>query len=215
MSSKDYYKILSVKPNASAEEIKKAYRKLAFKYHPDRNPEDVVAETVFKEIAEAYEILSDKVKREDYHYKRFYTYNYTYKEKPTTTPQTILNEALKIKTLVEHADPFRMNQDAMLFKLEQLLEQSNIEMLKEENLPAINKNIFDALLAACKPLNYAHSLAAVDKLKMIPLGEDRSDLLTRFIAARKKADTWERYKSLIAIIVALLLCAIIFIVGRK
>ena len=71
MSSKDYYKILSVKPNASPEEIKQAYRRLAFKYHPDRNPEDTLAETVFKEIAEAYEILSDKEKREDYHYKRF------------------------------------------------------------------------------------------------------------------------------------------------
>jgi curved DNA-binding protein len=63
---KDYYEILEVKKNASAEEIKKQFRKLALKYHPDRNPGDLVAEAKFKEISEAYEVLGDKEKRAKY-----------------------------------------------------------------------------------------------------------------------------------------------------
>lgn len=63
---RDYYEILGVDRQASAEEIKKAYRKLALKYHPDRNPDDAEAETRFKEAAEAYEVLSSPEKRQRY-----------------------------------------------------------------------------------------------------------------------------------------------------
>ncbi len=66
MSKRDYYEILGVSKNAGEEEIKKAYRKLAIKYHPDKNPDDKVAEDKFKEAAEAYEILSNTEKRQRY-----------------------------------------------------------------------------------------------------------------------------------------------------
>lgn len=63
---KDYYEVLGVQKNATDEEIKKAYRKLAFAYHPDRNPDDKVAEAKFKEVNDAYQILSDPSKRRNY-----------------------------------------------------------------------------------------------------------------------------------------------------
>ncbi|MGK7940166.1 MAG: DnaJ C-terminal domain-containing protein [Crocosphaera sp.] len=66
MDYKDYYATLGVSKNASGEEIKKAFRKLAVKYHPDRNPDDKEAEERFKEISEAYEVLSDTDKRKKY-----------------------------------------------------------------------------------------------------------------------------------------------------
>jgi curved DNA-binding protein len=66
MEFKDYYKILGVEPTASTEEIKRAYRKLALQYHPDRNPGNKAAEERFKEIAEAYEVLADPEKRAKY-----------------------------------------------------------------------------------------------------------------------------------------------------
>ena len=66
MSKKDYYEILGVNKTASADEIKKSYRKVAMQYHPDRNPGDKSAEEKFKEAAEAYEILSDQDKRAQY-----------------------------------------------------------------------------------------------------------------------------------------------------
>ncbi len=66
MAGKDYYKILGVTKSASADEIKKAYRKLAMKYHPDRNKDNKDAETRFKDISEAYAVLSNKEKRKQY-----------------------------------------------------------------------------------------------------------------------------------------------------
>lgn len=66
MSKRDYYEILEVGKNATAEEIKKAYRKKAIQYHPDKNPGDKQAEENFKEAAEAYEVLSNPQKRQKY-----------------------------------------------------------------------------------------------------------------------------------------------------
>src|SRR2546423_12607964 len=63
---RDYYEILGVNKNATADEIKKAYRKVAMQYHPDRNPGDKTSEERFKEAAEAYEVLSDTDKKAQY-----------------------------------------------------------------------------------------------------------------------------------------------------
>src|SRR3546814_5928946 len=66
MSKRDYYEVLMVEKTVSEDGLKKAYRKLAMKYHPDRNPGDHTAEENFKEISEAYEVLTDAQKRAVY-----------------------------------------------------------------------------------------------------------------------------------------------------
>src|SRR2546421_12779152 len=66
MAKRDYYTVLGVNRDASEEDIKKAYRKLAMKHHPDRNPDSKGSEDKFKEAKEAYEMLSDPQKRDAY-----------------------------------------------------------------------------------------------------------------------------------------------------
>ena len=65
-TKRDYYQVLGVERTASAEEVKKAYRKLAVKFHPDKNPGDKAAEDKFKELGEAYEVVSNPDKRAAY-----------------------------------------------------------------------------------------------------------------------------------------------------
>src|SRR5215212_1687495 len=66
MSKRDYYEVLGVQRNATEAELKKAYRQMALKYHPDKNHDNKEAEEKFKEAAEAYEVLSDSTKRQRY-----------------------------------------------------------------------------------------------------------------------------------------------------
>ena len=66
MSKRDYYDVLGVSKSASESELKKAFKKLAMKYHPDRNPDDDSAAEKFKEAAEAYDVLSDPQKKSTY-----------------------------------------------------------------------------------------------------------------------------------------------------
>jgi molecular chaperone DnaJ len=66
MEKRDYYEVLGIIRSATEDEIKKAYRKQALKYHPDRNPGDAEAESKFKEATEAYEVLKDPSKRQRY-----------------------------------------------------------------------------------------------------------------------------------------------------
>ena len=66
MSKRDYYEVLGASKDASQQDLKKAYRRLAMKYHPDRNPDDQEAVAKFKEAKEAYEVLSDEQKRAAY-----------------------------------------------------------------------------------------------------------------------------------------------------
>jgi len=216
MSSKDYYQLLGVKPNASPEEIKRSYRKLALKYHPDKNPGDPLAEAVFKEIAEAYDVLSDEKRREDYHYKRSYAYDYKYATALVVTPQTILNDAIKLRKLVEKADPFRMNRDALLFQLQQILSAENLLLLSNEKQININNAIVAALLIASKPLQYTYSEIIAEQLYV--LSNDNTSLekeITEFLNAQRKKETWRRYKVVMALLAAIILCLIIFLINKR
>jgi len=98
MKFKDYYKILEVQSMADSEEIKKSYRKLALKYHPDKNPDDKQSEEKFKEIAEAYTVLSDPEKRKNY--DSFYGVS-------GTSGTTYTQKGSQSKTTTDETDSFR------------------------------------------------------------------------------------------------------------
>ena len=213
MSSKDYYKVLGVKPDASAEEIKRSYRRLALKYHPDKNPGDIVAEATFKEVVEAYEILSDSIKREDYHYKRFYTYNYKYKEKERLTPHSIVTAAQKLQKLVEAADPFRMNQEALFFQAEDIVNDNNLELLEKEGTATDRKTILSCLLVACGVMDFTFYGQMHEKLLRLA-DEASGKTVLQFYKKKKREANWIKYKMTGAIILAILMCLAIFFAAK-
>ena len=146
---KDYYKILGVKPNASQAEIKKAYRLLAVKYHPDKNGGDTVSEEHFKEVSESYIILGDTAKRNAYDYTKGHHKNYTWQSiegKPTPVTLLILFKRIKDKVLHNNG---KVNQQALFKVIDDLLSQENIRFLITVRDVATNNLIMDEILTCC------------------------------------------------------------------
>jgi curved DNA-binding protein len=125
MQFKDYYKILEVDSNATAEQIKKSYRRLAMTYHPDRNPNNPAAEEMFKEINEAYDVLSNAEKRKKFDLMRdgknntndFYTQNSTSTTNTSTTNNDDFDFEFFKKKKSEYSDFFNnFFRNSSLFK---------------------------------------------------------------------------------------------------
>lgn len=213
MFEKDYYQILQVSPNATAEEIKKSYRRLAFKYHPDKNLDDALTEAVFRQIIEAYEVLSDPVKRDDYNKKTFSVYSNYHQQKKSYKPVTsesILKECIELSRLVSRMNAFKINRDALLFSLQNILSPLHISVLKEENNRELKENILHHLIKNATPLQEIQ----IKKLSslLLQIADDNKELqikLGTFFRQKKREEIWNRYKFLVVIIITLVLCFII------
>src|SRR5688572_6588816 len=132
MSSKDYYRILEVGLNASASDIKKAYRRLAHKHHPDKNKGNKISEAKFKEIHEAYKVLSDEKKRQEYNHSRF-DRQYGFNKKTPPTPvnaSAVLKKSQELRKKVAQMDPHRMSTEGLYNQLQNLLSPYNLALLK-------------------------------------------------------------------------------------
>jgi hypothetical protein len=131
----DYYQILGVNQSSSAEEIKRAYRKLAITYHPDKNP-DPQAESIFKEINEAYDILSDPEKRRAYDFRH---------QAPFTTSQEVYNQP-------RHRDPAYKPGKTKVFRKS---ERENLHELMVEYLPFVQKaTLFCFIISTCLLIDF-------------------------------------------------------------
>lgn len=208
MAIKDYYRILNVKPDAPAGDIKKAYRKLALKYHPDRNPDDDLSAAVFGEIAEAYSVLGDYSTRKNYNNQRYHTAASEY-EKPAATIDSLLKKAGDLENLIANADPFRFNHDALLYSIMQLFPKDVASLL---NTNENQQTGFFKTIAACSKM-----LASFQTKKLMqilqPVFSKHNWLQNQLQLNMKrqlKKERWEKQKIIIAVIITLLLCIIIF-----
>src|SRR5436190_4318411 len=110
MQVKDYYSILRLKSSATLSEIKKAYRILAQKYHPDKNNNDAYAASQFSEIKEAYEVLTNPLKKQYYLQQRWYhqSLGKKFRTGPVINPPSVLKQCLELSKYVSTLDKHRM-----------------------------------------------------------------------------------------------------------
>src|SRR5258705_12663716 len=109
MSFKDYYSILEIDPSAGIQEIKKAYRRLALQYHPDKKPRDPHAASQFAAIKEAYEVLTHPGREEQYLQQRWYAQSIGRKKASVTvTEVNLLKQVVELERYVSKLDVFRM-----------------------------------------------------------------------------------------------------------
>ena len=209
---KDYYRILNVKSSASAGEIKNAYRKLAMKYHPDKNPDDALAAAVFTEAAEAYKTLSDEESRNEYNYKRYLTGEQEY-QRPVETIETLILRAAKINKQVQNTDPFRLNKDALLYSIKQLFPD-DISLLLSTNDNMLEQFLEQVSIAVKRLSSYQTKQLILLLEPFYAKQKWMQQKLNTLLREQQKEERWEKNKIILAVMLAIILCIIIFFAAR-
>ena len=178
MPVKDYYNTLNVPAQAPIEEIKKAYRLLAQQYHPDKNNNDPYCIAYFSEIKEAYETLTNPVKKYKYLQERWYTRATDNKRtQEVITPVTILKEVLEFEKYTSTMDVFRMDKERLFSYMNELLCEETISQLQQFNEPEINQQIVLTLLKPVRLLKSEKALLLTERLFKMTTGNNKSQLL--------------------------------------
>ena len=214
--TKDYYSILQLPPSATLPEIKQAFRKLAMTWHPDKNPNDVYAKTQFEEIKEAYEVLTNPMKKDLYLQERWYDQSLGRKRTAVTiTPVNILKLVLELERYVSRLDPLRMNKAGLSGYVDELLSDATIEKIKTFNEPAVNRQVITTILAALKALPANFTTSIIKRLRSLAANDAPSlQRIDEFVAQQRKNFLWNRYKILLLIFLTILICILIFLTSK-
>lgn len=216
MELKDYYGILEIEPSAGIPEIKKAYRKLAQQYHPDKKPGDPYAAALFAEIKEAYEVLTDPGKKEYYLQQRWYNQS-TGKRRTqdVITPVTVLKNALELEKYVSTLDVFRLDKPGLQGYILDLVPDTVIAQLRGFNEPESLREIVYALLRAAHPLPGLYVPPVLEQLSQLAAGDLPAEkAIAAYSEKTRRRNRKEKYSLLLIIAATLLLCLLIFLAGR-
>ena len=190
---KDYYKILEVAPAATAEDIKKAFRKMAFKYHPDTNTGGQYAEHYFREVQEAYTVLGDERARQKYDNDLWLAGMSTRARQHTSaSPEWILKEAIKLCNHMATVDVYRMSHSALHDYIFQLLDDNHMAVLLEDGNESIREGIVKMILQSTKGLKHKYMQPVAGRLQQ--LAQHDAGLLTDIHLAtrdRYRQHRWE------------------------
>lgn len=208
---KDYYSLLQVNPNASMQQIKKAYRQLAFRFHPDTTPdEDALSSSIFRDITEAYQVLSDADLRRSYDKDNYYTSSSVFYKNLSEWNRRLLF----LTKYVQVTDPYRINRDGICFCIEILLEPNYLFWLKNED-PAFQQKTLTDLLFVCKPLTSDQCKKIASLLNSAFSATTEQQKIKLFLNQQQKKEQWQGYKVLIALIATVLSCLLIIIFTKN
>lgn len=216
MQLKDYYSILELEPSATGEEIKKAYRRLAHTYHPDKKQENLYAAAKFGEIKEAYEVLSNPLKKDYYLQQRWYAQSMGKKIKQErVTPVSILKQMLVLDRYVSRLDVHRMYHQGLYEHIISILSDENIAAINAFNEPAISKEIILSTFKSGHPLPYQYIHLLSERLKRITINDTQiTARIEQFKRQHKQTDAWEKGKIWVILLVVVCLCLAIFFTAK-
>lgn len=214
---KNFYIVLEVKSTATQDEIKRSYRRLAKKYHPDKTFGDKKAEEKFKEIQEAYETLSDATSRQsyDYDFNKYYESKSTNntsstegsaKQEEPITPESFYQIFRQTRVTVSALEPKRINQKALFERLNELLDKNCVSFLLSFGEININKKIINEVLFCCRSLAFPYVEALSIKLSKLA-GADSQTIQEIYAFTKKKRfqSYWDRFNGVALIAVILLI----------
>lgn len=205
----DYYQILQIGPAADQAEIKAAYRRLAHRYHPDKNPDNKSTDAYFELVKEAYETLTNPVKKENYLQTRWLIRaNGLDYEQPILRPEHLLLQVLSASDKIRQVDIYRMDKHGIKDQLQLLLADERISLLNDFNEISINDAIVQEFMQMITVLPATQQLQVLRPLRKINSNyiasiREREDELTNNAF-------WETWKPAFLILLVILLCILIW-----
>lgn len=214
---KDYYNILEIPPEATVQEVKKAYRAMAFKYHPDAAPGDAYAAGYFHDVQEAYAVLSDEYRRKQYDNDRWLAgMADRARKKEQVSPMWILQETIKLNNHMAGVDLYRMNHRALQDYILQLLNNNHMAILTRREEPAVNEGIVNMLLQATRGLKHIYMHPVAERLHAIAGTDIQLQSAVRTaIKVRERQAKWEKRMPFVIALVTLLLVLCMYFWAAK
>lgn len=217
MELKDYYKILELEPPATATQIKQAYRRLAQQYHPDKNTGHEYAKVYFAEIKEAYEVLTNPVKKDQYLQQRWYLQSLGIKKfsDQPVTPPVVLKQLLDLNKYIHSLDTFRMDQEKIFAQLSGILSDNTIDSLKNFNEKDINYQVTSIAMQIASQLSSNHIRNIATRLKSLNKGHDKTmSYIDLLLSRHEKRTVKEKYKPVFIILITVIICTVIYFASR-
>jgi len=217
MQLKDYYGILEIETSATLPEIKKAFRKLAHQYHPDKNQNNPYANAQFAEIKEAYEVLTHPAKKEYYLQQRWYNQSAgKRKTQDIITPVTVLKQLLELDKFVFTLDAQRMDKQGLADYINHILSGNIIGQLLPFNQPHINKQIIMVALRAMEPLQIKQAALIAKELLKLAVNNDTESkkIIAEFLDRKIQKEKVEKYRPFILLVIVLVICLLIWLMGH-
>jgi molecular chaperone DnaJ len=208
---KDYYTILGVPAGSSPEAVKKAYRRLAMRYHPDKTGDNPYTAAHFREVQEAYEVLSDYSRRERYHQERqlWRSHGKPFTNAAPVTPQGVLSQAIGLGERARRLDRFRMNPEGLASDIAEVLEGDVISLLRSFQDPDMQEQIIRYLMEAAEPLPVRLLPPLMAQWTALG-GPPMETMIREFHRRRQREENRGRYLVPLLFLLTLLICYLIY-----
>jgi DnaJ-class molecular chaperone len=215
MPVKDYYATLRIPQGADALSIKKAFRTLAMEYHPDKRGENAENDHYFREIKEAYGVLSDPQLREEYHYQRWLEKSMGHQLDTFIQPAQILQLFIKAEQYISTTDGFKTDKTILFNHVFKLFSHARLEAIFSENNPTMEATTLQMALQMSSNLNLEGCLFMADHFKKMlknhPLEVKAWEKLLR---KKKQEQRMDQLKIPLVLVLTLLICFLIFFLGK-
>ena len=209
---KDHYRTLGIHPKATAEDIKTAYRTLARTHHPDAAPDNPYAAARFREIADAYAVLSQPARRRHYDEERWLSGMFMHDRRGPVTPETLMRDAHKLATHLRTVDRAHMNHAALHNLILFLLSDEHLSVLHTSGDARRAAALGEVLLESAALLR--PSLFADVAVRLALINPTDEIMLRRIYATGRERQLqawWERWTPLFIILGVVVLCVVMML----
>jgi curved DNA-binding protein CbpA len=215
MPVKDYYKLLKIAHSADLNTIKKAYRQLAMQYHPDKHGDNQSTHFYFQEIQEAYEVLSNPEKRENYHYKIWLEKAQGHELDTALSTDQIIQLFIHTERAIHETDSFRRNNEQLTEILISLYSNNRLELIAETNDNSLETTTLQLAIQSSSSLSSVAQLKLIHQLNpILKKHPQMHEIWMQQINTRIKKEKIEKLKVPIVILTTILLCLAILLLSK-